>query len=911
MEKIIITNATSNNLQNVSVEIPRNKLTVITGPSGSGKSSLAFDTLYKEGQRRFLESLSSYGKTFLQSIQTPKVDSIRGLSPTVAIDQKVTSINPRSTVGTLTEIYTYLRMLYAKLGTAHSPFSGKPILPLSKEKIIEKVLKNKSGSKLVILSPILSHKKGEHRDILTKYEGLGFSKIRVNGEIQFIDEPLKADIKKYNDIDLVVDRIILKKESKPRVQSSVSKALQFSKGSVIVLNGSKEQYFSKNYFCPDSNTSFPKLDESLFSFNSPRGYCEFCQGLGSFKTIKAENIFFDKSSSLKEGPIGLFIEKDNLLKSIALKMLGTKGLETPVDELPKSKLDNFLNGKGASYKGLMSYLNYFVQDKERMTVENNLSHLITNEPCTECNGLKLNDYALGVKILNESISEVCNKSIEEFNVFIKKVEKKFKKNIIGEKILKEIIERTDYLLNIGLYYLTINRKASTLSGGEFQRIRLSAQLGSEMSGLVYVLDEPSIGLHQRDNFRLIDTLIELKKRNNTVIVVEHDEETMLRADHIIDIGPGSGVDGGKVVAQGSLKNILKSKDSITGLYLSKKYQIKVPEKRKQSKFIELKEASENNLKKINIKIPINNFVCVTGVSGSGKSSLIHKVLIPAILNSITRRYARKNNFKSIKGTKEINSLIKIDQSPIGRTPKSIPLTYCGIFTHIRTIFANTNQAKLAGMKPGDFSFNVKSGQCKGCDGHGHVKLEMPFLSNVYNKCNICQSKRYNAKVLEIKYRGLSIHDVLEMSVDEALEFFANHKKINFTLETLKNVGLGYLKLGQPSPTLSGGEAQRIKLSRELSKIKKGHCLYILDEPTTGLHFKDISLLIDSLQQLVEAGHSVVVIEHNLDVIKCSDYIIDLGLEGGKHGGEVLYQGPCNKIVKNKVSLTAKFLKPYL
>jgi len=909
MDKIIITNASSNNLQNVSVEIPRNKFTVITGPSGSGKSSLAFDTLYKEGQRRFLESLSSYGKTFLQTIQNPKVDSIRGLSPTVAIDQKVTSINPRSTVGTLTEIYTYLRMLYAKLGIAHSPFSGKPIMPLSKNEIIQKVLKYKSGSKLVILSPILSHKKGEHRDLLTKYEGLGFSKIRVNGEIQFIDEPLNADIKKYNNIDLVIDRIILKKES--RVEASVSKALQFSKGSVFILNGKKEQYFSKNYFCPESNTSYPKLDESLFSFNSPKGYCENCQGLGSFKKIKSENIFFDTKSTLKEGPIGLFIEKDSLLKSITLKMLGPNGLETPVEKLPKSKLEHFLNGKGSSYKGLIYYLNSFIQDKEKMTVENNLSHLITNEVCEVCNGLKLNEYALGVKILDYSISEVCNLSIDEFNDFIKKANKKFKKNIIGEKILKEITERTNYLLNIGLYYLTLNRTASTLSGGEFQRIRLSAQLGSEMSGLVYILDEPSIGLHQRDNFRLIDTLLELKKRKNTVIVVEHDEETMLHADHIIDIGPESGVNGGRVIAQGSLKDIKSSKDSITGLYLSKKYKINVPDKRPQSKYIELHEALENNLKKVNVKIPLNNFVCVTGVSGSGKSSLVHKVLIPAILNATTRRHPRKKNFKSIKGVNNINSLIKIDQSPIGRTPKSIPLTYCGIFTHIRTIFANTNQAKIAGMKPGDFSFNVKSGQCEGCSGHGYVKLEMPFLSNVYNKCNICHSKRYSSKVLEIKYRGLSIHDVLEMSVDEGLEFFANHKKINFTLETLKNVGLGYLKLGQPSPTLSGGEAQRIKLSRELSKIKKGHCLYVLDEPTTGLHFKDISLLIDSLQQLINTGHSVIVIEHNLDVVKCSDYIIDLGPEGGKHGGEVLYQGPCEKIVKNKLSITAKYLKPYL
>ncbi len=909
MDYIKLKNARSNNLKNLDIQIPRNKFVVITGPSGSGKSSLAFDTIYKEGQRRFLESLSSYGKSYLQSIDFPKVDSIQGLSPTVAIDQKTTAINPRSTVGTLTEIYTYLRMLYAKIGIAHSPATGKPISPLSESEIIDKILSLKNNTKLVILSPILVHKKGEHRDLLQKYESLGFTRIRVNNEIQYIDEPLKANIKQFNNVDLVIDRVKLKKESFERIENSIKKSLQYSRGSISILANEKEYYFSKNFYCADTNTSYPKVDESLFSFNSPRGYCENCLGLGEFRSISEKNVFFDKKVSLKEGPLGNFIEKDSLLKTVIEKILGKNGITIPIEDISKQKLKHLLYGKeNTFFKGLISYLNNYIEEGGSDSL---LNHIISINPCEKCNGNKLNQYALYVTILNKSISDLCNESIEDFLVFSKKIQKKFNNSIIAQKILKEIIERAEYLNNIGLYYLTINRKASTLSGGEYQRIRLSSQLGSMMSGLIYVLDEPSIGLHQRDNIKLINTLKSLQKRDNTVLVVEHDEETMAAADYIIDIGPGSGESGGEVVFAGKVSNIKKDKKSITGKYLSGKMTIKINEKRKQDKFISLTGATENNLENVSIDIPINNFTCITGVSGSGKSTLIHKVFIPALLNSITRRYPKKLNFKKIKGYQAINSLIKIDQSPIGRTPKSIPLTYCGIFTHIRTILAGTNESKLQGLKAGDFSFNVKSGQCESCSGNGYVKLEMPFLSEVYNTCNICEGKRYKDKVLNIYYRGLNIHDILELSVEEGLEFFKNHKKIHLTLKTLKDVGLGYLKLGQPSPTLSGGEAQRVKLSRELSKIKKGHCLYVLDEPTTGLHFQDISLLIDSLQRLVDAGHTVVVIEHNLDVVKCSDYIIDLGPEGGKHGGKVIYQGITDNIVKEKKSLTGTYVKNYL
>ncbi len=909
MEFISIKNARSNNLKNIDIEIPRNKFVVISGPSGSGKSSLAFETIFKEGQRRFLESISSYGRSFLQTIDFPKVDLIEGLSPTVAIDQKTSSINPRSTVGTLTEIYTYLRMLYAKLGTAHSPESGKEISPLGEDEIIKKVLKLPKDSKLIILSPILMHKKGEHRDVLQKYENLGFTKIRVNKKHQFIDEKLNANVKQYNNVDLVIDRVKNKKESKERIINSIKKAILYSKGSVVIETEREDLFLSNNYYCPELNKSFPKLDESLFSFNSPRGYCEYCLGLGEFKSVKEDKIFIDHDISLKEGPLGLFIEKDSVLKRVIINLIGKSGYESPLSKLPKAKFDLLINGKKNTYfRGIIHYINLHIEEDGS---DHLLKHLIEIDTCSECEGYKLNSYANNVTIMGLSIGEVCNLSIEEFYDFVLKLDKKYKKNILAQKILKEIIERTKYLNDIGLYYLTINRKASTLSGGEFQRIRLSSQLGSMMSGLVYVLDEPSIGLHQRDNQKIIKTLKKLQERDNTVIVVEHDEETMEAADHIIDIGPRAGFNGGEVVFEGKVNKLKKCSRSITGNYLSGKKKILITEKRKQKDFIELKGATENNLVNQNLKLPLENFICITGVSGSGKSTLINKVFIPAMQSSITRRYPRKSNFKTIKGYKNIQSLISIDQSPIGRTPKSIPLTYCGIFSLIRNIFANTNEAKLKGFKAGNFSFNTKSGQCENCSGNGYVKLEMPFLSEVYNKCSVCEGKRYNNKVLDVYYRDMNIYDVLELSVDEGIEFFKNHKKIHLTLKTLHDVGLGYLKLGQPSPSLSGGEAQRIKLSRELSKIKKGKCLYILDEPTTGLHFKDIQMLIDSLQKLVNLGHTVIVIEHNLDVVKCSDFIVDLGPEGGKHGGIIIYQGKTEGIIKIKKSITGKFLRNYL
>ncbi len=913
MDKIIIKNAYSNNLQNLSLEIPRNKFIVITGPSGSGKSSLAFDTIYKEGQRRFLESLSSFGRSYLQSLEKPKVDSIEGLSPAIAIDQKSTNANPRSTVGTITDIYTYLRLLFVQIATPHSPDSGLEITPQDKSKILKDILKLKTGSKLVFLAPILQNKKGEHRDILTRYESLGFTKIRVNGKIQYIDEPLKVDIKKFNNIDLVVDRIVLKKESKDRIEKSLNSCLSISKGSLILLVGNEEKFFSQNYYCPKSKKSYPALDESLFSFNSPRGYCPECKGLGRDRVINEQSLTFDSENSLFDGPLKEFFSKEVVLEKYVKKFFKDNKVKptSPLKDYKKTFLKSLIHGN-KDFNGLLSFFENYISFKHNNVVDNNLSHLITYENCSSCDGKKLNNYALAATVNNYSISDLCDMEISDFHVEILKIQKAYKKNIVAQKLLKEIVERTKFLLNIGLNYLTLNRSAATLSGGEFQRIRLSTQLGSFLSGVVYILDEPSIGLHQRDNDRLLNSLKGLKDLNNTVIVVEHDEETMKKADHIIDIGPESGLLGGKIVFQGTLSAIKKAPESITGKYLSHKLKIEIPKKRrKPQNFIELKGAKQNNLSGADVLFPLEVFTCITGVSGSGKSTLIHEILVPALKHKIFRRYPRRKNFTSIKNTNLLDDIIRIDQSPIGRTPKSIPLTYCGIFTHIRNIFANTNQAKIQGLDAGFFSFNVKRGQCDECEGNGSIKFEMPFLSNVYNPCPKCKGKRYSEEVLAITYRGFNIDDILNMSVREGLEFFKNHKKIHYTLQTLSSVGLDYLKLGQPSPTLSGGEAQRIKLSRELSKIKKGKCLYILDEPTTGLHFNDIRLLLDSLQKMVDHGHSVIVVEHNLDVIKTADYLIDLGPEGGRNGGEIVGVGSPEILSKNKNSLTAKYLKTLL
>lgn len=931
MDEIRVTKARVHNLKNVDVSFPRHSFTVITGPSGSGKSSLAFDTIYAEGQRRYIESLSSYARQFIGQMEAPEVESITGLSPSIAIDQKSTTKNPRSTVGTITEIYDYLRLLYARLGIAHCPESGERVSKQSPQQIVQAVLKLKAGTKLQILSPVIKNKKGEHKEELAKFMSLGFLRIRLNGEILTLEDDIKINKSKFNDIDVVIDRLVLKEGNEARLSESIEHALKLSNGYLIILANDEEHFYSEHNYSFASNKSYPDLEPRLFSFNSPVGACPTCNGLGVLKQFDRNHLILDNNLSIEDGAIPLLNKNSFLLQMTAAVAKAEKiKLSSPLKELTKAQLKIILEGSNQiySYKfesensswnfkkefpGIIPWLEKKYNESESEKVRGDLEEYMHIQKCSDCGGDKLNPFARSVTIAEQNIMDLSRLSIEKAATFFDSLKFSGNEAIIADKILKEIRDRLKFLLNVGLSYLTLNRDAVTLSGGESQRIRLATQIGSALSGVLYVLDEPSIGLHQRDNERLIQTLIDLKNIGNTVLVVEHDEDTMRACDYLIDMGPSAGIHGGEVVAVGSPQEVCQNLKSITGQYLSGKKSIEIPKTRRTlTQTLTINKARENNLQDLTVSFPLGGLVCVTGVSGSGKSTLIHKVLLPAVKNHLGRfKKSFANNYHSISGVDQIQSIIELDQSPIGRTPHSNPATYTGLFDNIRTIFSLTNEAKMRGYKPGRFSFNVKGGRCETCEGNGVLKIEMHFLPDVFVTCSECRGSRYNNETLSVLYRGKSIADVLSMSIEEAALFFEHHPKVSRALNVLNAVGLGYIKLGQPATTLSGGEAQRLKLSRELSKRTKGHTLYVLDEPTTGLHFEDIKILLEALNTLVEQGNSLLIIEHNLDVIKTSDWVIDLGPEGGEHGGQLMAQGTPETIAKVKESHTGRFLKKIL
>lgn len=931
MEKIQVTKAKVHNLKNIDVSLPRHSLTVITGPSGSGKSSLAFDTIYAEGQRRYIESLSSYARQFIGQIEAPEVESITGLSPAIAIDQKSTTKNPRSTVGTITEIYDYLRLLYARLGEAHCPETGEKVAKQSPQQIVDQILKFKDGTKLQLLSPVIRNKKGEHKEELAKFVSMGFSRIRLNGEIMSLDDKISINKGRFNNIDIVIDRLVIKEGAQSRLTESVEHALKLSDGYLVALADEKEHFYSEKNYSFKTGKSYPDLEPRLFSFNSPLGACQVCNGLGLTKTFDIDSLLFDDTISLEEGAIPILKKNSFLMQMVRSVAVAEKtDLEKPFAKLSEKFRGILYDGSDKIYNykfesensswnlkkefpGIVSWLEKKYNESESEKTRADLEEYMIIKKCPGCKGKKLNPFALAATIDGQSIMDVCDLSIADASVFFDKLQFTGNRAIIANKVLKEIRDRIKFLLNVGLNYLTLNRDAMTLSGGESQRIRLATQIGSALSGVLYVLDEPSIGLHQRDNEKLIQTLIDLRNIGNTVLVVEHDEDTMRAADYLIDMGPHAGLHGGEVVSAGTPEEVMSDKKSITGKYLSGTLKIEVPKNRKTlTKKITLNKAKEHNLKDVTVNIPLGGLTCVTGVSGSGKSTLIHKILVPAIKNQLSRgRRGSQANYQSIVGVDQILSLIELDQSPIGRTPHSNPATYTGLFDDIRNIFSQTNESKVRGYKPGRFSFNVKGGRCETCEGNGMLKIEMHFLPDVYVTCSECRGSRYNNETLSILYRGKNIADVLAMSIEEAEPFFENHPKVNRALKVMNAVGLGYIKLGQPATTLSGGEAQRLKLSRELAKSVKGNTLYVLDEPTTGLHFEDIKILLKALNNLVELGHSLLVIEHNLDVIKTADWVIDLGPEGGKGGGMIVAEGTPEQVAKVKGSFTGKYLAKVL
>lgn len=938
-DKIIVKGARVHNLKNVSLEIPRDKLIVFTGLSGSGKSSLAFDTLYAEGQRRYVESLSAYARQFLGQMNKPDVDYIEGLSPAISIDQKTTSKNPRSTVGTITEIYDYLRLLYARIGIPHCPKCGKVIRKQSVDQIVDQVMALGDKTKIQILAPIIRGKKGTHEKVLDNIKKNGYVRARVDGEIyELAEEDIKLEKTKKHNIEAVIDRLIIKEGMEGRLSDSLEAALRLAEGLVIInVIGDKDILFSENFACADCGISIQEFEPRMFSFNAPYGKCDKCDGLGTLMEIDPNLVIPNKNLSVMEGAIATWgegrLKEDSWTYAIlqALSKEYDLDLNKPIKELSKEHLYLLLYGTDGhklsitytkdGVKGLYSYsydgeINSLIKrykETNSDVIKNEIEQYMSNKACPKCKGARLNNEVLAVTVGGKNIYEFTKMSIKEELEFISSITLSEKERIISGQIVKEIRSRLEFLVNVGLDYLNLSRSSGTLSGGEAQRIRLATQIGSALMGVLYILDEPSIGLHQRDNDKLIQTLKNLREVGNTVIVVEHDEDTMREADYIVDIGPRAGEHGGQIIAAGPVNEIMACKESITGQYLTGEKSIKVPEERRKGNgnFITVTGAKENNLKNLNVKFPLGVLTMVTGVSGSGKSTLVNEILYKGLNKIVNKSKNPTGAYKEITGYENIDKIIDIDQSPIGRTPRSNPATYTGTFDIIRELFSQTPEAKMRGYKPGRFSFNVKGGRCEACSGDGIIKIEMQFLSDVYVPCEVCKGKRYNRETLEVKYKGKNIDDVLNMTVEEALEFFENIPRIKNKIQTLKDVGLGYIRLGQPSTQLSGGEAQRIKLAFELSKRSTGKTLYILDEPTTGLHVDDVNRLVEILQRLVDAGNTVIVIEHNLDMIKCADYIIDLGPEGGDKGGTLVAQGTPEKIVENDNSYTGRYLKKLL
>ena len=936
MDQIIVKGARENNLKNIDITLPKNKLIVMTGVSGSGKSSLAFDTIYAEGQRRYVESLSSYARQFLGGSDKPDVDSIEGLSPAISIDQKTTSKNPRSTVGTVTEIYDYLRLLFARIGTPICPIHNIPITSQSIEEMTNQILKLEIGTKIRVLSPIVHGEKGTHSDLFNDLIKDGYSRVRIDNEDFELTDEIKLEKNKKHNIDVIIDRLIMKEDIRSRLYEAIELASKMSNGKVVIdVIGSKEIVMSEKYACPLCDFSIPELEPRMFSFNAPYGSCPICKGLGIKMKVDEDLVIPDKTKSLREGAIKainlndvgntIYTQIDTVCKYYDIDM------DTPIKNMDKEKLNILLYGtpdilefnytsKNGNTRTSKDFYEGIINNLERRYIETKsgwirdwIEGFMTELPCNACHGSRLSDEVLSVKIGGKNIYEVTCLSIKDLYQFVTSLKLSKSETEIANLILKEIKSRLEFLINVGLDYLTLSRSAGTLSGGEAQRIRLATQIGSRLTGVLYVLDEPSIGLHQRDNNRLIKSMLEMRDLGNTLIVVEHDTDTMKAADYLVDIGPGAGLHGGCVVAAGTPEEVMNCEESLTGKYLTGKLKIDVPETRRKGnkKYLEIKGASENNLKNINVKIPLGTFTCITGVSGSGKSTLINEILYKAVYSNLYKVKLKPGRHKEIKGLDNIDKVIDISQAPIGRTPRSNPATYTGVFDDIRDVFTETKEAKIRGYDKSRFSFNVKGGRCEACWGDGVKKIEMHFLPDVYVPCEVCGGTRYNKETLQVKFKGKSIYDVLEMRVEEAYEFFENFPKVRNKLQMLMDVGLSYIKLGQSAPTLSGGEAARVKLAKELQKKPTGKSLFILDEPTTGLHSDDIKKLIAILERIVDNGDTVVVIEHNLDMIKVADYIIDLGPEGGDGGGRIVATGTPEEVSKVKESYTGQFLKEYL
>lgn len=938
IKNIVVKGAREHNLKNIDIEIPRDKLVVFTGLSGSGKSSLAFDTIYAEGQRRYVESLSSYARMFLGQMDKPDVDYIEGLSPAISIDQKTTSKNPRSTVGTVTEIYDYLRLLWARIGIPHCPVCGREITQQTVDQIVDKLMEFPERTKIQVLAPIARGKKGEFVKEINDIRKQGFVRCRIDGEVVDLQDKIKLSKTKKHNIEVVVDRLVIKDGIQSRLTDSVETATKIGNGLLIVdVNGESEELFSLNYACPEHGVSIEEMSPRMFSFNNPFGACKKCDGLGTFKEIDPDLIIPDKKMSINQGAIkasGWNVAEGSSIARMYMDALAKEynfSLDMPVEMINDEGMNAILYGtdgkklkmKRVTSYGSGTYLSEFegiINNLKRRYAETTsdyartaIEEVMQECTCGECKGSRLKPEAMAVTVGGKNIYEFCSMSVSEELDFVNNLELTEKEQMIGNLVLKEIKERLTFLNSVGLDYLSLARESGTLSGGEAQRIRLATQIGSSLMGVLYILDEPSIGLHQRDNEKLLDTLRHLRDLGNTLIVVEHDEDTMRAADFLVDIGPGAGIHGGELIAAGTPEEVMACENSITGQYLSGKRCIPVPTKRREGngKKLTVFGAKENNLKNIDVEIPLGKFVAVTGVSGSGKSSFVNEIVYKHLCNVLNHAKKHTGKFSSMKGIDALDKVIDIDQSPIGRTPRSNPATYTGVFNDIRDLYASTNDAKAKGYGPNRFSFNVKGGRCEACQGDGIVKIEMHFLADVYVPCEVCGGKRYNRETLDVKFKGKSIYDVLEMTVDEALEFFSTHTKIARKLQTLSDVGLGYVKLGQPATTLSGGEAQRVKLATELAKRSTGRTIYILDEPTTGLHTADVSKLLDVLNKLVDTGNTVLVIEHNLDVIKCSDYIIDLGPEGGKGGGKIVATGTPEEVAKVKKSYTGQYLKKLL